>query len=138
MAKIIPFVSKDKPKTSNPTCIPWDEMNPKFRKSIKFFYMRDEEKRPVMTECVIDLDFGTFKGWAIWNPDDIINKKEGRNQAYLRAVAVLSEFVLNRWNKNPSAFSLFPVNRPEVKDRMLKLGYFVTHKALGVPKTKKS
>lgn len=139
MSKVLPFVSKgNTTKTNEEGGIPWDQMNPKFRKSVKFVYYRDEEHRPVLTECVIDLDFGTFKGWALWNPEDIINKQDGRTHAFQRAIAALSDYVLNRWNHDhtAAAFTMFPVQRPGVQDRISKLGVFLTAKAIGMPKVK--
>lgn len=120
--------------------IPMDEVNPTFRKSVKFFYDRDDEKRPMVTSCVIDMSFGTFKGWAVCSPKDHVNKKEGRTLAFNRAISALSEYILNRWNRANanSSFTMFPVERPEVNERLEDMGIYLTAKALGMPKVDKS
>jgi len=121
--------------------IPFDKLSPTFQKSVKFYYHRDNEKRPMVTGCVIDMSFGTFKGWAICHPTkDHVNKKEGRTLALIRAIAALSEYVLNRWNRTNAgaSFTMFPVERPEVNERLKDMGIYLTAKALGMPKVDKS
>jgi len=58
--------------------------------SIKFRYFRDNQNRPIITECAIETPIGVGLGLAICSPMDMPCKKVGRNIARQRASFALA------------------------------------------------
>ncbi len=55
-------------------------------RSKQFYYIRDTERKPIVTVCLLDNGDGTWaRGVAVCSPDDSPVKKYGRNVAEHRA-----------------------------------------------------
>lgn len=77
----------------------------------KYYYLRDEKNRPVITVCILRLDSGSIgKGVAICSPDDNTIKIDGRAKAGERALKAAVY-----------AMSDMRVNRPSVVETILDL-----------------
>ena len=73
----------------------------------KFFYHRDKERRPIITECVITDGEHRGIGLAICSPLDSVKKSEGRRHAEHRALRAIKKKMCSD-----------PINRKEAVNRM--------------------
>ena len=58
---------------------------------VKYYYLRDQEARPIVTVCLFNEDGFTSKGIAICSEKDQPNKKIGREIALGRAIKAFAK-----------------------------------------------